>query len=211
MSHAISWRYTPAELWADGFVHAAGVSLAIGGAAVLLLTRTDIAPGDLAAASVYLATLLISIGLSAAYNLWPVGPVKWYLRRFDHAAIFLLIAGTYTPFMVRAGTPGFLLFVWLVAACGVALKLLRPGRFDRLAVLLYLAMGWSGIFAWNTLASRLTAETLALVVIGGALYSVGTIFHLWERLKFQNAIWHAFVLCAACVHYCAVWSVTPIA
>ena len=84
------------------------------------------------AAAVYLATLILSIGISAAYNIWPVSPFKWALRRFDHSAIFLLIAGTYTPFMVKAETWFHLAAVWTVAACGVVLKLLWSGRFDRL-------------------------------------------------------------------------------
>ena len=206
---AVSWRYNVAELWADGVVHVAGVVLAVGGTVVFLASSLGhVSTGALLAAAVYLATLILSIGISATYNIWPVSPFKWALRRFDHSAIFLLIAGTYTPFMVKAETWFHLAAVWTVAACGVVLKLAWSGRFDRLAVLFYLAIGWSGILAYNTLIQRLDPSVFALILAGGVVYSAGTIFHLWERLRFQNAIWHAFVLTAASIHFMAVWYAT---
>ncbi len=121
-----SWRYDRAELWADGAIHVLGVALALAGAVAML---RDFLPNMPAATSissgVYLASLVTALGLSAVYNIWPVSPTKWFLRRFDHSAIYLLIAGTYTPFAMHMGDRALplLTFVWGVAAVGILLKL----------------------------------------------------------------------------------------
>ena len=140
--------------------------------------------------------------------MWPVLPAKWVLRRFDHSAIYLLIAGTYTPFLVQMknvlASASLGIGVWLTAVVGMALKLVLPGRFDRLAVGLCLLLGWSGVVAYDSLASAVPSLSLWLLAIGGILYSLGTLFHVWRRLRFHNAIWHSFVLAAASCHYSAV-------
>jgi hemolysin III len=97
-----------------------------------------------------------------------------------------------------------LIGVWSVALAGIALKIFFPGRFDRLSVGLYLAMGWSGVIAYDSVVASLPTSTLWFIAAGGMLYSLGVIFHVWERLRFQNAIWHSFVLLAAACHYTAV-------
>jgi hemolysin III len=148
------------------------------------------------------------LGFSAAYNLWPISRTKWVLRRFDHSAIYVMIAGTYTPFIVQMKigvvSMGLLIGVWLVAIVGITLKLLLPGRLDRLAILLYLLLGWSGVVFYEPIAAALPSLSLWLLAVGGILYSTGVIFHVWQNLRFQNAIWHGFVLVAACCHYSAV-------
>jgi hemolysin III len=209
----LSWNYDRAEIVADGIVHAVGVGLGLAGA-VFLLFAAHIPRGEAAPVAIYAAGLLVVLGLSAAYNMWPVSPVKWLLRRFDHAAIYVLIAGTYTPFLAQAKIgltgPSLLIFVWLTAFVGAVLKLAYPGRFDRFAIPLYLALGWSGIVAYRPLVAALPSSILWLLAAGGILYSAGVAFHLWERLRFQNAIWHAFVVAAACCHYAAVLEYTTI-
>ncbi|NVP54137.1 PAQR family membrane homeostasis protein TrhA [Mycoplana rhizolycopersici] len=205
----IRWQYDRHELIADGIVHGVGVISALVGVTALIFYATVwTTSGQLAAAAVYGLGLLLSLGISFAYNLWPVSKVKWHLRRFDHSAIFVLIAATYTPFLQRGLEEpllvGMLVAVWLIAAAGVAMKFLLPGRYDRLAILLYLAMGWSGTLAAGPLRATLPETTLTLILIGGLLYSVGVIFHVWQSLRFQNAIWHGFVVAAAGVHYSAV-------
>jgi hemolysin III len=148
------------------------------------------------------------LGFSAAYNLWPVSHRKWWLRRLDHSAIYVLIAATYTPVFAqlqdRVFAMSLLAGVWSVAAVGIVLKLFFPGRFDRVAVGLYLAMGWSGIIAYDAGLSSLPQLALWFIVAGGLLYSFGVIFHAWRQLRFQNAIWHCFVLLGAACHYTAV-------
>ena len=209
----ISWDYDRTEIIADGVVHAIGVSLGLIGAVTIVVMAVKIEGINLAPILVYVIGLVTMLAFSAAYNMWPVSPVKWVLRRFDHSAVYLLIAGTYTPFLAQmknalaSGSLG--IGVWLSAAVGMALKLALPGRFDRLAIILCLLLGWSGVIAYDSLASAIPSSSLWLLAIGGALYSLGTLFHVWQRLRFQNAIWHFFVLLAAGCHYSAVLACLP--
>ncbi len=205
----IRWDYDRAELIADGVVHVLGAVLGVIAASVLIvLAGLYATTPEIISVSVYVTGLLAMLGLSATYNLWPVSPVKWVLRRFDHSAIYVLIAATYTPFLTemndRVVAIVLLIGVWSVAAAGIALKIFFPGRFDRLAVGLYLALGWSGVIAYDSVVASLPTSTLWFIAAGGLLYSLGVIFHVWERLRFQNAIWHSFVLVAAACHYTAV-------
>jgi hemolysin III len=204
-----TWDYDRAEMIADGVVHAIGLGLGLVGATALVVTAGHAAPGgETAAVLIYASALLAMLGFSAAYNMWPVSRGKWLLRRFDHAAIYLLIAGTYTPFILHmqggAAPTGLLAGIWSTAAVGIALKLLWPGRLDRFAVVLYLLLGWSGVVAYDAMAAALTATTLVLLAAGGVLYSLGVVFHLWAGLRFQNVIWHGCVLLASICHYTAV-------
>jgi len=206
---AIRWNYDRVELIADGVVHAIGILLGIIAATVLVvLTAVYARTLDIVAVSIYVAGLLSMLVLSATYNLWPVSRTKWVLRRFDHSAIYVLIAATYTPFIMELRDSvlelALLTGVWCVAIIGIMLKLRWPGRFDRLAVGLYLALGWSGAMLYDSVVGALPKPALWLVLAGGALYSLGVIFHAWRRLRFQNVIWHCFVLLGAACHYTAV-------
>lgn len=206
---AVRWNYDRAELIADGVVHAVGVCFGLIAAIVLIvLTAVYASPLDVAVVSVYVAGLLAMLVLSATYNLWPMSRAKWVLRRFDHSAIYLLIAATYTPFIMELKDSYFaialLIGVWCVMIVGIVLKLVLPGRFDRVAVGLYLAMGWSGMMLYDAVVKALPAVALGFIVAGGVLYSLGVVFHAWQRLRFQNAIWHCFVLLGAACHYTAI-------
>jgi len=147
----ISWDYDRAEIIADGIVHAIGVCLGLIGAVTIVLIAVNLERVEVAPILVYVIGLVTMLGLSATYNMWPVSRAKWILRRFDHSAIYLLIAGTYTPFLAQMksvlASVGLGIGVWLSAVIGVALKLALPGRFDRLAVVLCLLLGWSGVIA----------------------------------------------------------------
>jgi hemolysin III len=203
----MKWAYNRAEVIADGLVHALGVALGLAGVLSLLVHVSAQPPAQIAAALIYGAGLLTVLCLSATYNLWPISPTKWVLRRFDHAAIYLLIASTYTPFLTHIADPGasrLLVGVWLVACAGMVLKLTDPARFERLSILLYLGLGWSGVLIYERVMVGLPPVVLWLLAVGGVLYSAGVLFHLWERLRFHNAVWHAFVLAAAGCHFCAV-------
>ncbi len=206
---AFTWDYDRGELLADGIVHAVGVVLAVVGAVALVIVSAASTHGlETASILIYAAGLLAMLGLSAAYNMWPISSGKWLLRRFDHSAIYLLIAATYTPFVAKMGgglVPlALLAWVWSISIIGIALKLLLPGRFDRLAVVLYLLLGWSAVVAYRPVIDVLPSSTLWLLAAGGLLYTAGVVFHLWHSLRFQNAIWHGFVLAAALCHYTAV-------
>ena len=205
----LTWNYTRPELWADGVIHVVGVTLGVGGAVFLVtLAATEKGAVEVASMVVYATGLLTMLGISAAYNMMPVSRLKWRLRSFDHSAIFLMIAGTYTPFITQiqngAVSLALLLWVWSVGIAGVALKILLPGRFDRVSIALYLLMSWSGVLAWESVSASLPVTTVRLLAAGGLVYTAGVLFHVWESLKFQNAIWHAFVLVAAGCHFGAV-------
>ena len=208
----IAWNYDRAEIIADGVVHAAGIVLGLIGAAIVIVVLRA-RPAALAPTLIYMIGLIAMLGISAAYNMWPISPTKWLLRRFDHSAIYLLIAGTYTPFLalMKSGLAfaGLTVGIWSSALVGVLLKLALPGRFDRLSIALYLMLGWIGVIAYDHLLPVIPSASLWLLAIGGVLYSLGTLFHLWERLRFQNAIWHGFVVLAAGCHYSAVLACLP--
>lgn len=202
------FEYDRAELWADGVIHVLGIVLglvAVTGLIIAVLPNPS--PSDLIPVLIYGVAMMAVLAVSAVYNMWPISPVKWWLRRFDHAAIFVLIAGTYTPFLTRMGgdpIPQVLMaVVWAASLVGIILKLALPGRFDRLSIALYLLIGWSGIFIWDHIL-MLPNMTLWLLGAGALLYTAGVLFHVWDSLRFQNAIWHGFVLAATACHYGAV-------
>jgi hemolysin III len=145
---------------------------------------------------------------SAAYNLAPHGPSKGILRRLDHSAIFIMIAATYTPFaMNRLGAPygsTILTAIWLSASFGVAMKVLFPRRFEILSIALYLAMGWAIVAVIQPLHASMSTTDFWLLMAGGIVYSVGVAFYLIERIPYHKAIWHAFVLVAAALHFSAI-------
>lgn len=203
---------TIAELVADGVVHGVGILTAsVIGTLVIVFAALEATP-YLPAIGVYIGTLLVVLSVSLAYNLVPISPVKRVLARLDQAAIFLFIAGTYTPFLAAMGGTAhgqmLLVLVWSACIIGIALKLLVPHRFGRVALVLYLGIGWSGALVFGGLAATLPPASLWLLVGGGIVYSLGIVFHLWERLKFQTALWHAFVVAGATLHLVALLVLT---
>lgn len=200
---------TPGERMADSIVHVIGISAALVAVIGMLVAAVPHLPtASTASLAVYGAGMLAMLGCSAAYHMVPVADTKGLLQRLDHAAIFLKIAGTYTPFAAIkiGGAGGFslLVSVWMVALLGATGKLLLASTWDRCAVPLYLALGWVGLVMLQPLAASVAPAALILLGIGGVLYSVGVIFHLWRTLPYQNAIWHAFVLAGTGCHFGAV-------
>jgi hemolysin III len=165
------------------------------------------------AASIYSLSLVSMLTLSAAYNLWPVCPMKWWLRRLDQSGIYVLIAATYTPFVVHADESSSALWVligvWSVAALGIAAALALPGRVDRVSIALYVVMGWSVVALWSAKDILIPFTAFRLLLAGGILVTAGLIFHVWQNLRFQNAIWHLFVLLGISCHYAAVLTLVP--
>lgn len=198
-----------AEIVADAIVHLLGLAFGIGASVtlvILIALNPDLPRGI--SLGLYGFGLLAMLICSALYHMTSHARLKAVFRRLDHAAIFVMIAGTYTPFslILIGGLWGALLlgFVWTVALIGVFLKLRYPLRFDRLSVAAYLLLGWVILAALQPLISNASLAALILLLTGGGLYSLGVIFHLWERLPYQNAIWHVFVLAAAACHYAAI-------
>jgi len=198
--------YTPVENIIDFTIHALGF-IAAGAASFWLLLHVSGA-AVIASVSVYCAALLGLIVCSAAYHFTPRGALKEFLSRVEHGAIFVMIAGTYTPFAVnRLGFPvgGIILAsIWGLAALGVTLKVFAPVRFDRLRIPLYLLMGWLIVTVMQPLSAHMAEVDFWLLVAGGILYTVGVIFHVFERLPYHREIWHVFVVTAAALHFSAI-------
>ncbi len=198
--------YSSLEHRADAAIHVLGILFAINASAWLLWHVTGL-PASVSV-TVYCAGLLGMICMSAAYNLTPDHrPSKDVLRRLDHAAIFIMIAATYTPFAVnRLGEfgPWILIANWSAATLGIAMKLLYPRRFETLTLGLYIAMGWLIIVALRPLIAHVATLDLWLLLGGGVVYSAGIAFYLIERIPYHKAIWHGFVLVAAVLQFLSI-------
>ena len=201
--------YGKGELALDRAIHWLGIGAgAVGAVTLLIVFASGHGTRGFVPVLLYAVFLMVMLCCSAAYNLSAPSPRQEWLRRLDHAAIFLMIAGTYTPFTVLCLRGGWSILltavVWSVALLGAAGKLVFPRRLEGASVAIYLALGWVGVIAARPIAAALDPPSLALLAAGGLLYTVGTAFHLWRSLPFQNAIWHACVLSAAGCHYAAV-------
>jgi hemolysin III len=201
-------RHSSAEIEADFAVHVVGTGAGTIGAAAIIAVAMAKHAAVFASATAYGVALVAMLAASAAYHLRRSSQRRDLLRRLDHAAIFLMIAGTYTPFTVcildTAAAVWLTASIWLAALIGAAVKLVFARRYEWASTLAYLALGWAGvIFAWPLFAS-LDRPVVTLLVAGGVIYSVGACIHRWHRLPFHDAIWHGLVLIAASFHYAAV-------
>ncbi|MFA5057324.1 MAG: hemolysin III family protein [Opitutaceae bacterium] len=203
--------YTRGEELANSLTHGLGLILSVAGLSVLVTFAA--LRGDawmVTGCAVFGGSLVLLYTASTLYHVWRTPRGKRWLRVFDHAAIFLLIAGTYTPFLLVSlrGPWGWSLFgvVWALAVAGIVLKLFFTGRFRLLSTLLYLFMGWIVLIAFKPLAAALPRGSLMLLLAGGAAYTGGTGFYLWKRLPYHHAVWHLFVLAGSICHFLAVFS-----
>lgn len=199
--------YSRHEDLADAIVHVLGIVFAINASLWLFFHVTGF-PVVLSV-TIYCIGLLAMIGFSAAYNLMPHHrPSKQWLRRFDHAAIFIMIAGTYTPLAVNRLEapygPVILACIWSAATIGIALKVLFPMRFEKTSLALYLGMGWMIVTVIVPLAHSMATFDFWLLAAGGLVYSAGVAFYVIERIPYHKAIWHAAVLAAAVLQFSAI-------
>jgi hemolysin III len=202
-------RYYAGEIEADFAVHLIGTIVGAIGAGVLIAlaaTSTDLAVFSSVLA--YSVGLVATLGCSAAYHLRRSSERRDLLRRLDHAAIFVMIAGTYTPFTVcilsRSSAIWMTGSIWLAALAGVAVKLAYPRRYEWASTAVYLVMGWAGIIFMQALLATPDQPIFILLVFGGVLYTIGAFIHRWRRLPFHDAIWHGLLLSAAGLHYAAI-------
>lgn len=205
-----STAYSPREELANSLTHGLGALLGVAG--LVLLVVASVRYGDawhVTSTAIFGTTLVLLYTASTLYHSIPGERRKHLLRKFDHAAIFLLIAGTYTPFMLVTlrGPWGWSLFgvVWGLAATGVALKFWFAGRFRLASTLIYLGMGWLVMIALKPLLAALPRAGFVWLVAGGACYSLGTIFYLWKKLPYHHAVWHLWVLAGSVCHWVAVY------
>jgi hemolysin III len=197
------------EKLADGLVHGLGLAAAAAGGVVLIVLSltTGGGPGLAAATGLYALCLITMLACSTAFNLARPTPVRPFLRRLDEAAIFLMIAGSYTPFTTQRMTGAWAIsmtaLVWTLALAGVAGKLLSSRLPDWVWTLGYVAFGWVALIALGPLIRGVPLVALVLLTAGGLIYTTGTlIFH--SRLPYRRAIWHGFVVTAASAHYAAI-------
>jgi hemolysin III len=207
---------TLAEELANSVTHGVGLVASLVGLPVLVVAAARADAMHVAACSVFAVCLVTLYGVSTIYHALPPSPAKQVFRVLDHAAIFLLIAGTYTPFTlgVLRGAWGWTLFavVWSLAAVGIAFKAIFGIRHPRLSTLSYVLMGWVVVVAIRPMAVRVPAAGLAWLVAGGLLYTGGVAFFAWERQRHSHAAWHLAVLGGSICHFFAVlWYAAPIA
>ncbi|WP_112323328.1 PAQR family membrane homeostasis protein TrhA [Oceanibium sediminis] len=199
--------YTPAEKFSDATIHILGVTWALVGvfALIPLAVFWSGERSVILATMVYGLCMLAMLAVSATYHMSPPGEWHELLQKLDHSAIYIKIAGTYTPFAILSGAPVWMLvmLLWGGACIGILLKMLAPNRFIPLALGLYIAMGWSGV-AVGEFVAALRPEALYLMLFGGVLYTGGVVFFLWEDLPFHKTIWHALVLLATVLVYAAL-------
>jgi len=206
----IASDYAPGEERANQVTHGLGAVLGVVG--LVLLVEASVRHGDawhVVSTAVFGAMLVLLYTISTLYHSFSAERTREVLRKFDHAAIFLLIAGTYTPFVLVTlrGPWGWSLFgvVWGLALLGVVLKFWFAGRFRVASTLIYLAMGWLVLVAIKPLLAALPAGGMKLLVAGGLCYTGGAVFYLWKRLPYHHAIWHLFVLGGSICHWAAVF------
>ncbi|MSU25256.1 MAG: hemolysin III family protein [Opitutus sp.] len=209
MSPTNAKAYTPGEERANALTHGLGAALSVAGLVVLVTLASR--SGDawrVTATAIFGATLVLLYTASTLYHSFRDERLKKILRKFDHAGIFLLIAGTYTPFLLvnLRGPWGWSLFgiIWTLAVAGVALKFWFTGRFRVASTLLYIGMGWLVVVALRPMLRAVPATALWLLLVGGLFYTVGTVFYLWKRLPYHHAVWHLFVLGGSACHFFAV-------
>lgn len=202
-------QYTASEEIANSITHGIGVLFSIVGLVVLIITASF--HGDawhIVSFSIFGITLIILYLASTLYHSISSPSVKIGLKKFDHAAIFLLIAGTYTPFLLvhLRGALGWSLFgvIWTLAATGIAIKLFCIRWVKKISVGLYLFMGWLCLIAMPGLMHALPPVSISLLIIGGVLYTSGVVFYSWKRLPYHHAVWHLFVLGGSVSHFFSV-------
>ena len=201
-------RYTVGEEIANSLTHAVGLVLSVAGLyALVYLGVMRHEALQVASAGVYGATLVALYAASTLYHAFRKPEIKRILRVLDHCAIYLLIAGTYTPFVLVGigGGWGWTLFgiVWSMAVVGIVVKVFFTGRFAVLSTAAYVGMGWLGVVALKPMIESLTVGALVWLVLGGVLYTAGTIFY-HRRVRYSHALWHLFVLAGSVCHFVAI-------
>jgi hemolysin III len=199
---------------ANSVSHGIGTALAIAALIILLVLAV---PGkktvNIVGFSIYGATLILLYLASTLYHSFSPGRIKDILRVFDHASIFLLIAGTYTPITLIAlrGVLGWTLFgvVWGIALLGIVFKIFWIQRFALFSTILYALMGWMIVFAIKPLLAAMSPASLTFLLAGGLAYSVGIVFYLWKSLKYSHMIWHIFVLAGSVCHFFTIVLLLP--
>ncbi len=210
-------RYSIGEEIANSVTHGVGVVLSIGGLAVLTAFSSVLGNAwHIVSSSIFGATLILLYASSTLYHSIQLPRVKRILQVIDHSAIFLLIAGTYTPFtlVTLRGAWGWTIFgvVWGLAVTGIIFQVTRLRKWPVISLALYVGMGWAVIVATKPLLAAIDPRGLLLLLIGGLSYTAGIVFYVWRRLPYHHAIWHIFVLAGSAFHFFSIlFYVIPLA
>lgn len=197
------------EVIANSITHGIGFGLSIAGLVVLIVRAVRSgSPWHLASFLVFGISLILMYLASTTYHIFSRKPWMAVLQRLDHAAIFFLIAGTYTPFILthmRTGL-GWTVFsvMWGISLLGLIFKLVFPARFTKPPVLLYLFISWAGLIVFGQTFREFGSQTVTFLLIGGAFYTSGILFYLWKKIPYSHAVWHLFVLGGSIFHYFSV-------
>jgi len=216
-SKTIAPQYSIGEEIANSVTHGVGLILAIAGLAVLTAFASRLGNAwHVVSCTIFATTLILQYTFSTLYHSIQLPRAKSVMRVLDHSAIFLLIAGTYTPFMLvnLRGTWGWTLFgiVWTLALLGVLFQVSLLRRWQGISLALYIGMGWVIVIAIKPMIASVAPGGLILLLLGGLAYTSGVVFYLWERLHYNHAIWHGFVLAGSILHFFAVlFYVIPLA
>lgn len=201
----------PRHEFINAVTHFIGLVLALSAVPVLIVMASiSGSPEKLFTFIVYSASLILLYLVSTLYHAWPEGRTKKQLQKLDHMMVYVLIAGTYTPFLVGelGGWLGWGMFFlqWTLAAAGIGVKAVHGDNYDFISTVAYLLMGWIGLIAIVPLYDKLPPESFTLVLAGGIAYTIGTVFYLWESLPHNHGIWHVIVLVASGCHFAAVFN-----
>lgn len=212
-----SWKnpfYTRREEIANSITHGIGAGLSLVGLVVLVVIAWS--QGDIwriVSFSIYGSSLLLLYLASTLYHSLQQPRVKHILRKFDHASIYILIAGTYTPYLLVSlrGSVGWTYFalVWGMAAAGIVWKMFFLGKLEVIATLIYILMGWMCLFAFEHMIAALPPLGLIMLIAGGVIYTLGVIFYAWHKLPYNHAIWHLFVLAGSICHFVSIATLIP--
>ena len=201
--------YSLTEEIANSVTHGLGTLLSV--AALTLLVTLAAQQFDVwrvVSFSIYGATMILLFVSSTLYHSFQVPGARRVFKTLDHCSIYLLIAGTYTPFLLvtMRGTLGWILFgiIWGLALVGIVVKVVLGPQFKKFSVVTYLVMGWLVLFASKELFANLATGGICWLVAGGVVYTLGVVFYLWKRLPFNHAIWHLFVLAGSMCHFFAI-------
>ncbi|EGA71012.1 hemolysin [Vibrio sinaloensis DSM 21326] len=211
MSASESSQYSFKEEIANSVTHGLGMVLGIVGLVLLLFKAIDHNADALTitSMSVYGSSMIVLFLASTLYHAIPYRRAKRALKTFDHCAIYLLIAGSYTPFLlVSLRTPlaiGLMIVIWSIALIGIIMKVAFVYRFKKLSLVTYLMMGWLSLVVIYQLALNLDVGGLTLLALGGVIYSLGVVFYVAKRIPYNHAIWHGFVLAGCACHFFAIY------
>lgn len=205
-------KYYPlAEEVANTIIHGIGMILGIIGLVLMLnqAGKTDASIIAITSYTLYGSSIILLYLASTLYHAVPHLPAKRWLKKIDHCAIYLLIAGTYTPFLLIGLASqlarGLMIFIWFMAAIGILFKLIFAHRFRIVSLITYLCMGWLSLIVIYQLIQNLPIGGVMLLAMGGIIYSLGVVFYVWERIPYNHAIWHGFVLSGTICHFLAIY------